>query len=173
MIICILHVFFTCPLSLLYPISIGTWIPEVCWIFLRHEVSGSVGSNTWCPMLFHLTLRLADFGSACRSGPNEFHQDFVGSLTNLAPEALPSVPGERQSAQIYQGRPVDVWAAAITFYEVVAGVPPFRGSSFAKLLQAIQQGIDLEERNFFDPLDLSFPALGQMFAKEPEQRCTA
>jgi len=38
---------------------------------------------------------------------------------------------------------------------------------------AIQQGIDLEERNFFDPLDLSFPALGQMFAKEPEQRCTA
>ena len=119
------------------------------------------------------SIRLGDFGSACWSAQDDWHQDIAGSLTNLAPEALPFPPALRQSAQMYKGRPVDVWAVAITFYELVVGLPPFRGSTLPRLFEAIKRGIALQERNFFDPLDCSFPALGQMLASEPGQRCTA
>ena len=77
---------------------------------------------------------------------------FLGSLANLAPEALPVASALRQSAHVYKGRPVDVWATAVTFYELVAGRPPFRGSSLTRLFDAIRKGIALDERNFFDPL---------------------
>ena len=73
------------------------------------------------------TVRLADFGSASWSAPDEWHQDIAGSLTNLVPEALPHASALRQSAQLYKARPVDVWATAVTFYECVVGRPPFRG----------------------------------------------
>ena len=95
------------------------------------------------------TVRLADFGSASWSAPDEWHQDVAGSLTNLAPEALPLASALRQSAQLYKARPVDVWATAVTFYECVVGRPPFRGSSLKRLFDAIKRGIALEERNFF------------------------
>eukprot|EP00438_Fugacium_kawagutii_P032775 Skav204665 [mRNA] locus=scaffold607:103460:112749:- [translate_table: standard] len=50
------------------------------------------------------SVRLAEFGSACRSSSEDWRRDLVGSLTNLAPEALPS-PGQPQSAQLYRGMP--------------------------------------------------------------------
>eukprot|EP00435_Cladocopium_sp_Y103_P052327 s598_g16.t1 len=47
-----------------------------------------------------------------------------------------------------------------------------RGSD-GEAMFAIDAGRVGQERNFFDPLNRSFPALGQMLAGEPGHRCTA
>lgn len=119
-----------------------------------------------------LTLRLADLGSAAWSQPHMWHSDVVGSITNLAPEALPTRAGHSESAHVFQGRPVDVWAAAVSLYELAAGVPPFRAPTMMQMFHSIRQGRERED--LFKPLGLnSFPALWAMLAPDPAQRCSA
>ena len=44
------------------------------------------------------------------------------------------------SEQSYLGRSVDVWAAGVTLFEMLAGLPPFRGSTLPKVFATIAAG---------------------------------
>ena len=119
-----------------------------------------------------LTVRLADFGSASWNHPGDWHCDVVGSITNLAPEALPSRAGESASSNRFRGQPVDVWAAGACLYELGTGLAPFRAPTFPAMFAKIRQGRELV--NLFAPSGLStFPALWFMLAPDPALRCSA
>ena len=120
-----------------------------------------------------LTVRLADFGSAGYSTSMQFHRDVVGSLTNLAPEALPALPDMQTCPSGYKGRPVDVWACGVTIFEAAVGFPPFRGRNLRSLFSSIKQGVGCP--GFYDMMTCSahLPALPDMLACEPQQRCSA
>lgn len=83
------------------------------------------------------TCRLGDFGAAAFSEASDHHT--VGSLTNCAPEALPSLGG-RTAATAYKARPVDMRAVGVTVYELNVRKPPFRGTTLAEILRKIRLG---------------------------------
>ena len=104
--------------------------------------------------------------------PGDWHCDVVGSITNLAPEALPSRAGESASSNPFRGQPVDVWAAGATLCELGTGLAPFRAPTFPAMFAKIRQGRELV--NLFAPSGLStFPALWFMLAADPALRCSA
>ena len=96
------------------------------------------------------TVKLADFVSACWNSPLQ-HHTVAGTLTNLAPEALPSAKMD-VSEQCYFGRPVDVWAAGVTLSEMLASLPTFRGSTLLKLFEAIAQSLSSHQWQQLDTL---------------------
>ena len=123
------------------------------------------------------TVKLADFGSACWSGPLQHHANFSGTLTNLAPEALPRVnmDGSPGSPQPYLGRPVDIWAAGVTPFEMLAGLPPFRGSTLTKLFAAIEAGLSWHHWRQLDTMMgwLLRDVFVHVFRTAPELRSSA
>jgi len=107
------------------------------------------------------TLRLSDFGLACKIGPQEFITFFGGSPLYMAPEVFSQLPHNSQA---------DVWSFAVCLYYMVYGTYPFVASCYE----------DLEELILFD--EVSFPSayvsddlsdlLRKMLVKDPSKRLT-
>ena len=89
--------------------------------------------------------------------------NIAGSLTNLAPEALPVHPGA-QTCRLTFGQ---LGSPCTRF----VGVPPFRSGTLTGLFKAIQSGI--EHPTFVDCFDMRLSAVVDSLDRDPHQRISA
>lgn len=82
-------------------------------------------------------VRLGDFGSAGRRGPNGLvrSQGAIGTADYVAPEVL---AGQSSRQGIEHGPEVDIWGLGITLYELLTGVQPFYDQSLLHTYNRIQ-----------------------------------
>jgi calcium-dependent protein kinase len=80
-------------------------------------------------------IKIIDFGSAVKAGPEEVLRKRVGSPYYMAPEVL---------MEEYTMK-CDVWSCGVILFVLLSGRPPFRGSTQAELFRKISQ-----ERVHFD-----------------------
>lgn len=75
-------------------------------------------------------LKIADFGVSqmFEGNKDEFKND-NGTKVYLAPEIF--------RANEFSGRPLDIWAAGVSFYEIYTGERPFNGRTFEELKKSI------------------------------------
>lgn len=87
---------------------------------------------------YKMCIKITDFGTAKLLERNEegtFPPDcrcnsFVGTAEYVSPELL---------TQKYQGKSADVWAIGCILYQMIAGLPPFQGSTQYLTFQRITQ----------------------------------
>lgn len=97
-------------------------------------------------------VRLADFGVAVLPGDTASLEDLqsgVGTMNYLAPEVLDGKPADQRS---------DLYALAVTFYELLSGLNPFEKASLAQQIEA--------------RLDENVPRLKTLAPKIPEYLAT-
>ncbi|CAE8594957.1 unnamed protein product [Polarella glacialis] len=75
------------------------------------------------------TLKLADFGWAVHTHPDERRWTLCGTLDYLSPEMVRPVSGHSFG--------VDLWALGILAYELTTGGPPFRTQSYEETYRRI------------------------------------
>jgi serine/threonine-protein kinase len=111
--------------------------------------------------------RVTDFGIArALEGPERTESGTIlGTGGYVAPE---QAQGERV------GPPADVYSLGIVLYELLAGEPPFRGSSFveAAVKHVNETPVDVRERRPDVPPALA-ELVGRCLAKDPGERPTA
>lgn len=116
------------------------------------------------------TAKLADFGSATLTDPAHGKlkgTDIQGTPAFMAPELFQDFkPGEE-----YSGFAVDIWAAGVTLYTMVVGVPPFMGDTEIQLVKKLRK-----EEPRVSPIIEANPhlkhLLKRMLDKNPETRIT-
>lgn len=76
-------------------------------------------------------LKIADFGVSkmFEDSMDDALKDDNGTKVYLAPEIF--------SAPEFSGRPLDIWAAGVSFYEILTGERPFNGKTLYELKKSI------------------------------------
>jgi len=77
-------------------------------------------------------LKLADFGWAVHTYPDQLHWTLCGTLDYLPPEMVHSTSGHSFG--------VDAWSLGILSYEMLVGQPPFVAATWEETCRAILQG---------------------------------
>jgi serine/threonine protein kinase len=110
------------------------------------------------------TPRLTDFGIAYVASGQRLTSTgtIVGTIPYLSPEAC---RGEMPDAR------ADIWAFGVMLYEMLAGEPPFAGTTFPAVLLAIltQPIPDLHQVRSDTP-DALVSLIDRMLAKDPQRR---
>lgn len=107
-------------------------------------------------------VKLADFGFAAVVEEGELLTRSCGSPKYFAPELL-------RREVLYQGEPVDIWAAGVVLYACLSGSLPFEGASHEELFARIRSGA------YEDLLLVSTRAselLSRMLTADPSSRAT-
>lgn len=78
------------------------------------------------------SVRIADWGFACRYFPNKFLTESCGSIHYASPEIC--------FTHHYRGPEVDVWSLGVTLYVLVSGYMPFYGRDNASIINKIITG---------------------------------
>lgn len=97
-------------------------------------------------------IRLADFGVAVLPGESFSVQELqagVGTMDYMAPEVLEGI-------QYREG--ADIYALAVTFYELISGKHPFAG------MPLVQQ-IEARKNNLIEPISSLVPGISKNFAR--------
>lgn len=133
---------------------------SLCYCHLRSVIHNDIKLENILLTSDH-TLRLSDFGLACKTLPHEFVKNSCGSPLYMAPEVFSRIPHNSQ---------VDVWSFAVCLYYMIYGTYPFIADSYE----------DLEENILFD--EVIFPntsvsddlidLLRKMLVKDPAKRLT-
>ena len=106
------------------------------------------------------TVKLVDFGQARQPGDTTvtLMGQLVGEPTYMSPEQLRNNPASPET---------DLWALGVMMYEMLAGRPPFQGSSFPLVAHQVLMGQPL-------PIAGVSPAVqavvSRALEKDPEQR---
>mmetsp|Transcript_67803 Transcript_67803/g.196073 ORF Transcript_67803/g.196073 Transcript_67803/m.196073 type:complete len:313 (+) Transcript_67803:61-999(+) len=75
-------------------------------------------------------LKLVDFGSARRCGPDEYMRSMVGTPLYIAPQVL---------ARKYD-KTCDLWSAGVVMYILLSGQAPFMGTNLKEICARIRRG---------------------------------
>lgn len=114
----------------------------------------------------NVKIKLIDFGFATRTQPGKDLSDRVGSINYIAPEIL-------YEDRTYDNK-IDIWAAGICLYNMLAGKQPFASNDVEELAEKIKN----------DEVKFNHPAfqyvnheliklLKFILSKDPEDRPTA
>lgn len=82
-------------------------------------------------ILHNGTVKIADFGLACKFSKDQMLRTFAGTPLYMAPEIL--------KGHVYNQK-VDIYSAGNVLYEMLYGVTPFKGRDLKTLLESIEQG---------------------------------
>ncbi|EGR28915.1 protein kinase domain protein, partial [Ichthyophthirius multifiliis] len=107
-------------------------------------------------------LKIADFGvsSMFEGGDDKLSNDH-GTKCYLAPEIW--------KGEDFKGRPTDIWAAGVTFYEIIVGERPFQGRKNEELKKNILES----EVQYPQDMDENLKnMLKKCLIKNPDQRYT-
>jgi serine/threonine protein kinase len=115
-----------------------------------------------CFVIESSVLKVLDFGIAARAGQQINQELLVGTMTHMAPELFAGPPRYSESS--------DIWAAGITFHQLLTGRLPFTGVSLVELVKNIT-------KSPIQPLGESLPCakelgriLNRALAKDPASR---
>lgn len=117
-------------------------------------------SNLLLTNEFH--VKIADFGLATLSGPNERHTTLCGTPNYISPEV---------ASRATHGRPADVWGLGCMLYTLLVGKPPFdseTGGIKSTLTKVISSNFTLPSYLSFEAKDL----LNRLLQKNPIERIT-
>ncbi|KAL4507237.1 hypothetical protein ABPG72_002030 [Tetrahymena utriculariae] len=105
-------------------------------------------------------LKIADFGvSQMFEGEKDELSNDNGTKCYLAPETFTS--------NGFSGRPLDIWAAGVSFYEIFTGSRPFNG----KTLEVLKKSILETEPSYPDNMSPEFTSmLKKCLNKDPKKR---
>ncbi len=106
---------------------------------------------------------IADFGIALwsESGPSE---ELAGTPAYLAPELL-------RAGAAQADRRADVYGLGVTFYELLAGQPPFRSPDLMELLRQVREDAPQPPRQLLPTLPADLEAIVlKCLEKDPEAR---
>lgn len=77
-----------------------------------------------------LNIKLLDFGSSRKMGPNEPLQGVYGTAYYVAPECMVGAYDLK----------CDVWSVGVVMYMLLSGKPPFNGATDTQILQEVKKG---------------------------------
>lgn len=103
-------------------------------------------------------VKIADFGLATLSGPNEKHMTMCGTPNYISPEVV---------SRASHGRPADVWGLGCMLYTLLVGKPPFDTDAIKSTLTKVVMS------DYAVPSYLSYEAkdlLDQLLRKNPLER---
>ena len=111
-----------------------------------------------------LSIKLADFGSACYLDPGEKLQKALGTPYYIAPEVLQGDYNEK----------CDVWSCGIILFMLLTGSAPYSGRNQKEILRSIKESPFVLEEGKYP--QLSRPAvdlLKKLLQTNPEERISA
>lgn len=107
-------------------------------------------------------IKIADFGLATLSGPNERHTTLCGTPNYISPEV---------ASRSAHGRPADVWGLGCMLYTLLVGKPPFdseNGGIKSTLNKVLTSNFTLPSYLSAEAKDL----LNRLLQKNPSERIT-
>jgi serine/threonine protein kinase len=110
--------------------------------------------------LFHVQIKLIDFGSATISNPAEsppYHDLFFGTAAYASPEILLKKP--------YQAPPAEIWTLGVLLSYLLTGSSPF-----ATEKDALEGRVALIEHTASIPSDLCLSLLQICLDPDPDER---
>jgi calcium-dependent protein kinase len=111
-----------------------------------------------------MNVKLLDFGSSRKIGPNEALHGVYGTAYFVAPECL---VGEYDLK-------CDVWSIGVILYTLLSGRPPFEGSSDVQILESIKKSSANLSGGVWDQISKEAKDLVQkMLNKDPKKRLSA
>lgn len=103
-------------------------------------------------------VKIADFGLATLSGPNERHTTLCGTPNYISPEV---------ASRATHGRPADVWGLGCMLYTLLVGTPPFdTGGIKSTLIKVVTSQFSLPTYLSAEAKDL----LNRLLQKNPMER---
>lgn len=85
------------------------------------------------------TIKLVDFGLACKIQEGQFLKERYGTSYYIAPEVIKKHYTEK----------CDIWSLGVILYILLCGYPPFNGSDDSQILQCVEQGsYDFDEEDW-------------------------
>lgn len=103
-------------------------------------------------------VKIADFGLATMSGPNEQHTTLCGTPNYISPEV---------ASRATHGRPADVWGLGCMLYTLLVGTPPFdTGGIKSTLIKVVTSQFTLPAYLSAEAKDL----LNRLLQKNPMER---
>lgn len=110
------------------------------------------------------TIKVTDFGYACKAEPGTELNDLVGTLQYIAPQVL--------SARY--DLTADIWSCGVVTFELLCGVTPFGGETEASVLASVRRGnYAFGEKDWCRVSDEAKNLVRALLKMEPRERHTA
>lgn len=111
------------------------------------------------------TIKIIDFGLACKVDPNEVVKISTGTADFAAPEIV-----EREPVGFY----TDMWAVGVLAYVLLSGLSPFAGANDVQTLKNIKNCYwDFEEDSFRTISDDAKDFIRKLLVRNKDKRMTA
>jgi len=110
------------------------------------------------------TLKIIDFGIACRFVPGEVLTNTSGTAFYMSPQVIQGGYNEL----------CDVWSSGVVLYILLCGYPPFMGRTEDEILSRVCSGrYSFPENDWKGVTDDAKSLIGKLLAYAPKQRCSA
>lgn len=124
-----------------------------------------VQSKTDLELNMDIHVRIADFGLSAFVSDCDEDQRLVGSFNYIAPE---------MARMDKYGTPVDMWACGVLLYVMIAGRPPFAGSSDKEKLQRAREAdYSFPDEQWANVSDCAKSLVLSLLQEDPNKRLTA
>ena len=112
------------------------------------------------------SLKLIDFGLSKKYHGHRIKrmESIVGTSYYMAPEVLLSVNP--------YGNECDVWSLGVLLYMMIAGYPPFRGTTDFEIMRNVRKGQFSFATSAWAPYPMVQDIVSRMLTKDPKKRST-